>query len=123
MALTPKTAEFHDLRKGLDDIAAKEGGITPNQVKSFLQDKGVDLEEFQGAWKDFKDTGYELDRPGFMLGRIATRAVGDTATGIGRLLAPKSVENWAEQYFDKIFHKVLKELCQNYLILIMEMVG
>ena len=97
MVLTPKMAEFHKLREGLDQIAAEQGGISPNQVESFLQDKGVDLKEFQGAWKEFKDTGYELDRPGFLLGRIAGRAVGETA----KALAPESLENWTEQKIAK----------------------
>ena len=101
MVLTPKTGEFHELRKELDDIVTKEGSLSPDRLQGVLKEKDIDPVEFRDAWKEFKDTGYELDRPGFLVGRLAMRAVGDTATGIGRLLAPKSVENWAEQYFDK----------------------
>jgi len=31
--------EFHKLRKELDQIADESGGISPNEVKSFLQKK------------------------------------------------------------------------------------
>ena len=101
MALTPKTAEVHNLRRELDAITEKEGGISSDRVKSFLEEKGVDPAEFKGAWKEFKDTGYELDRPGFMLGRLTGRAIGETVEGVARILAPKSVEEAAEKFFDK----------------------
>ena len=63
MALTAKTGEFHKLRKELDQIAATSGGISPNEIKSFLREKNVDVAEFKQAWNEFKETGYELDRP------------------------------------------------------------
>ena len=97
MALTAKTGEFHNLRRELDEMTAEQGGISPNQIQSFLEEKGVDPLEYKEAWKEFKASGYELDKPGFLLGRVAGRAVGETIEA----LAPESLENWAEEYFDK----------------------
>ena len=97
MALTAKTGEFHNLRRELDEMTAEQGGISPNQIQSFLEEKGVDPLEYKEAWREFKASGYELDKPGFLLGRVAGRAVGETIEA----LAPESLENWAEEYFDK----------------------
>jgi len=101
MALTAKTGEFHKLRKELDQIAATSGGISPNEIKSFLREKNVDVAEFKQAWNEFKETGYELDRPGILMGRIAGRAVGETVEGVGRLILPKSGEKAVERFFDE----------------------
>ena len=101
MALTPKTREFHRLREELDQKVAQSGGISTEELQSFLQEKNVDPADFKQAWNEFSSTGYEQDRPGMLMGRIAGRAVGATVEGLGRLVLPKSAENSVERFLDE----------------------
>ena len=82
MALTARTGEFHKLRRELDELAASPEGLAPEDVVPFLQKKGVDPEEFKSAWKEFKAADYQADRPGFTIGRLTGRAVGETVGGV-----------------------------------------
>ena len=82
MALTARTGEFHKLRRELDELAASPEGLAPEDVVPFLKKKGVDPEEFKSAWKEFKAADYQADKPGFLIGRLTGRAIGETAEGI-----------------------------------------
>lgn len=104
MVMTPRTGEFHKIKEDLDKLAASSDSFGPEDVQRYLDEKGVDSEEFASAWQEFADAGFEADSPGLTVGRITGRVVGETADialDLGKLITPEYVEDliggWAER--------------------------
>ena len=109
MALTARTGEFHKLRRELDELAASPEGLAPEDVVPFLQKKGVDPEEFKSAWKEFKAADYQADKPGFLIGRLTGRAIGETAEGvvdIGSAILPEYITDGIGRMAEAVGSKI-----------------
>jgi hypothetical protein len=97
MVMTPRTGEFHKIREDLDKLAASSDSFGTEDVQRYLDEKGVDSEEFASAWKEFADDDFQADTPGLTVGRIAGRVVGETADmalDLGKLISPEYVEDF-----------------------------
>ena len=97
MVMTPRTGEFHKIREDLDKLAASSDSFGTEDVQRYLDEKGVDSEEFASAWKEFADADFQADTPGLTVGRIAGRVVGETADialDLGKLISPEYVEDF-----------------------------
>ena len=120
MALTARTAEFHKLRTELDQIASSPQGLTPQGVTDFLRKKGVDPKEFKFAWNQFKESGYQADRPGMFIGRVTGRAIGETAEFLGdtsKMIMPEITEdviNWLGENVSADVRRASAELFDPY---------
>ena len=100
MTLTARTREFHKIREELDELAASPEGLAPEDITPFLQKKGVDPEEYKTAWKEFQAGDYQADIPGFALGRLTGRVIGESVEGvvdIGSALLPKGITDGIEK--------------------------
>ena len=100
MALTARTGEFHKIREELDELAASPEGLSPEDITPFLQKKGIDPEEYKTAWKEFQAADYQADRPGFLLGRLTGRAIGESVEGvvdIGSAILPELITDGIEK--------------------------
>ena len=109
MAITSRTGEFHKLREDFNRMAASPEGLSNERIEAHLRDKDVDLEEFKSAWKEFSAAGMKADSPGFALGRIPGRAIGDTVEGIidiGAAIAPQFIEDAVEKVADTVGAKI-----------------
>ena len=109
MAITSRTGEFHKLREDFNRMAASPEGLSNERIEAHLRDKDVDPEEFKSAWKEFSAAGMKADSPGFALGRIPGRAIGDTVEGvidIGAAITPQFIEDAVEKVADTIGAKI-----------------
>ena len=109
MAITSRTGEFHKLREDFNRMAASPEGLSNERIESHLRDKDVDPEEFKSAWKEFSAAGMKADSPGFALGRIPGRAIGDTVEGvidIGAAITPQFIEDAVEKVADTVGAKI-----------------
>ena len=126
MALSYKSGTFQNLKNELVNIANSKEGITHEKIREYVQDKGIDFDDFSSANKDYlaaQARGVTDFRPGVpmpftgkgTLGLVDARNVPiispalrlgttylktryiDPARHIAEFITPEQIENWAEQ--------------------------
>ena len=100
--LSPYSSIFTDVKNELQSLV-DSGQITTNeQKKEFVRSKGLNIQDYMNTYKEYKTIASkskkskaELEKPGFLLPRIALGALGKVGAGIervGETFAPETTE-------------------------------
>ena len=122
-ALSPYSSIFSDVQKELKDLTGQGQLQTNDEKRNFIQSKGLKVRDFIEAQKEYfsikKQGGAkaaELEKPGSMVGRIVSGAVGKVGAGIervGETFAPKTTQlgrDIAEKYMPESIERKRQEI-------------
>jgi hypothetical protein len=122
MALSTQSKKFHKVKDALSSRLGSEKGLTNDQARQYVSDRGLDYDEFVETFSKYKQelkAGKTDFRPGIVIpktggyklpvvspvSRVAGQVVGGVGKfglSIGRIILPEHIEQAIEKETDKI---------------------
>ena len=135
MALSTQSKKFHKVKDALSGRLGSEKGLTNEQARQYVSDRGLDYDEFVETFSKYKQelkTGKTDFRPGVVIPKTGgyklpvvspvARIAGQVAGGIGkfglsigRIILPEHVEQAIEKETDKIGKRIPDHLKETFI--------
>ena len=113
-SLSPYSRMFTDVKNELQGLVDSGQIKTNEQKKEFVRSKGLDVQDYIDTYKEYKtiaSTGKkakeELEKPGYLIPRVALGAVGKFAEGVQRAF-PETIEKITHDLSESLERKKQK---------------